>query len=65
MTLVGWGVCIVLVRFRVLPNWLGRHAIVAVDPPGKVLKLTALAAERFPGRLSRLATTKGAHALQI
>jgi len=40
------GVC-----FCVLLNRLGRHVIAAVDPPGKILKLAALAAERTESRV--------------
>src|SRR5690349_8947112 len=31
-------------------NGLGRHAVVTVDPLGKILELASLAAERLPGR---------------
>jgi hypothetical protein len=51
------GVC-----FYVLLNRLGRHAITAVDPPGKILKLAALAAEGNPGCLCGLATANDTHA---
>src|SRR5438876_9604019 len=36
----------------------GRHAIAAVDPPGQILELAALAAERHPGRLRGLAAAE-------
>jgi hypothetical protein len=51
------GVC-----FCVLLNGLGRHAIAAVDPPGKILKLAALAAEGNPGCVCGLATAQDTHA---
>jgi hypothetical protein len=51
------GVYVVVLRDR-----LGRHAIAAVDPPGKILKLAALAAEGKPGCLCGLATAKDADA---
>jgi len=50
----------ILVIVRILPNRLRRHAIAAVHPPGKILKLAPLAAERNPGRLCGLAATKDA-----
>ena len=55
-------VALVVDWLRVLRNRLGRHAIAAVDPPGKILKLAALAAEGNPGCLRGLAPAKNAHA---
>src|SRR5687768_3165278 len=51
---------LVLVHVRVLLDWLGRHAIATVDPPRKILKLAALAAERNPVYSCRLASAKDA-----
>jgi hypothetical protein len=55
-------VALVVDGFRVLRHWLRRHAIAAVDPPRKILKLAALAAEGNPGVLGVLAPAKHAHA---
>jgi hypothetical protein len=51
-----------LFGLRILRHRLGRHAIAAVDPAGKILKLAALAAEGNPGCLCGLATAKDTHA---
>jgi len=51
-----------LVGLRILRHRIGRHAIAAVDPPGKILKFAALAAEGNPGCLCGLATAKHTHA---
>src|SRR6187397_1117698 len=50
---------VLLVRLDILVwNGLGGHAVLTVDPLGKILKLAALAAERLPRRLRRLASPR-------
>jgi hypothetical protein len=49
---------LVVARVRVLLYRFARHAVPAVDPPGKILKLAALAAEGNPGCLGELAPAK-------
>jgi hypothetical protein len=46
----------------VLRHRISGDRILTVDPPGKVLKLAALAAERLPRRLRKLASTEHAGA---
>jgi len=62
-------VCVVVVgRLRTLRNRLRGHAIAPVDPPRKILKLAALAAEGNPGCLGELAAAKNtdaSHAIKI
>ena len=53
---------VVVAVSEVLRNRLGRHAIATVDPPRKILKLAALAAEGNPGRLGGLAPAEHADA---
>ena len=50
----------VRILVRVLLYRFARHAIPAVDPPSKILKLAALAAEGNPGCLGELAPAKHA-----
>jgi hypothetical protein len=49
-------------RLRVLGYRLGRDAIVTVDPPRKILKLAAFAAEGYPGRFCTLAAAEDTNA---
>jgi len=49
-------------RFRVLRHRFSRHAVATVDPPRKILKLAAFAAEGNPGCLRRLAAAKNTDA---
>jgi hypothetical protein len=53
---------LVVARLRVLPHRLGGHAIPAVHPPRKILKLAAFAAEGNPGCLGGLAAAEHADA---
>jgi len=53
---------LVVARLRIFANWLGRNAILAVDPSRKVLKFAAFAAEGEPGRLRAFAPAKDAQA---
>jgi hypothetical protein len=50
------------VLLGVLLYRLGRDTVTAVDPPGKIVKFAALAAEGNPGLCGRLATAKDTHA---
>jgi hypothetical protein len=50
------------VGLRVFLNGLGRHAVAAVDPTSKILKLAALAAEGNPGCECWLTAANDTHA---
>jgi hypothetical protein len=64
MRSVGGGVDVSVGSGLVLDGF-GGHTILALGPARKILKLAALAAERFPRRLRGFAATKDARRLQI
>ena len=53
---------LVVALLAVLRHRLGRDAVLAIDPPGKILKLAALAAEGNPRCLRGLAAAEHADA---